>query len=117
MSGGPRFSISRTAPPCSEETWLEADLGDLDVLPSVVKALAGQVDGRLDGVVLNAALADKSRSQWHIDQVERHLRINTLAPFLLWSCLEEEDLAATRATWCSWAASCRAATSASRPTR
>lgn len=42
--------------------------------------------------MLNAAPADKSRSQWTVDQVERHFSTNTLGPFALWSALEKHGL-------------------------
>ena len=48
--------------------------------------------GPFDGVVFNAALADKSRSQWTTDQVERHLRVNALGPFALWNVLVKRAL-------------------------
>ncbi|NYH85559.1 Rossmann-fold NAD(P)-binding domain-containing protein [Actinopolymorpha cephalotaxi] len=57
-----------------------------------MERLASMTGGPLDGVVLNAALADKSRSQWTVDQVERHLRTNALGPFALWSALEDHGL-------------------------
>jgi hypothetical protein len=33
---------------------------------------------------------DKSRSQWTAEQVERHFRVNPLAPCALWHRLEDE---------------------------
>jgi NAD(P)-dependent dehydrogenase (short-subunit alcohol dehydrogenase family) len=87
------FTISRSAPHDDHRsTWLEADLGDIEAIPALIEALKDRVDGPLDGVVFNAALADKSRSQWTVDQVERHFRINALSPFALWESLEKADL-------------------------
>lgn len=87
------FSLSRSAPPDAEEHWLVADLSDIGDLPRVGAALADALAGeRLDGVVFNAALADKSRSQWSTEQVERHFRTNALGPYALWETLEQRDL-------------------------
>jgi NAD(P)-dependent dehydrogenase (short-subunit alcohol dehydrogenase family) len=88
------YSLSRT-PPAEEagEHWVQADMGDLAEIRAAADWLAKELAGeRFDGVVFNAALADKSRSQWTVDQVERHFRINALGPFALWSGLEERNL-------------------------
>jgi len=87
------FSMSRTPPASTDETWVKADLGNDADIEAAVGALAEELDGsRFDGVVLNAALADKSRSQWAADQVERHFRINALGPVILWNLLEQRDM-------------------------
>ncbi len=88
------FSLSRSAPPPeAEEHWLAADLADLGDMARAGRELAEALAGdRLDGVVFNAALADKSRSQWSTEQVERHFRTNALGPFALWEALEQRDL-------------------------
>jgi NAD(P)-dependent dehydrogenase (short-subunit alcohol dehydrogenase family) len=88
------FSLSRTSPiPEAEEVWVRADMEDLGDVRSAVRSFAESLQGeRFDGVVLNAAIADKSRSQWAVDQVERHFAINALAPFALWTELELGDL-------------------------
>jgi NAD(P)-dependent dehydrogenase (short-subunit alcohol dehydrogenase family) len=86
------FSMSRTPPQAAEEVWTRADFEDVDGVSAAVQQLASRLDEPLSGVVFNAALADKSRSQWTADQVERHFRINALAPFVLWECLEKERL-------------------------
>jgi NAD(P)-dependent dehydrogenase (short-subunit alcohol dehydrogenase family) len=93
-SGDRVFSLSRT-PPSQVDSWVKVDLGDIEALPSAVERLAALADGPFDGVVMNAALADKSRSQWTVEQVERHFRINALAPFALWSALEDQGLVAS----------------------
>ncbi len=86
------FSLSRTPPASRDEVWVPVDFEAVDTVADAVKQLAEQMTEPLRGVVLNAALADKSRSQWTSDQVERHFRINALAPFVLWGCLEEGNL-------------------------
>jgi NAD(P)-dependent dehydrogenase (short-subunit alcohol dehydrogenase family) len=72
--------------------WTRCDLGDVESIAATVEHLASLLDGSLSGVVFNAALADKSRSQWTTDQVERHFRVNALAPFALWQSLEKEGV-------------------------
>lgn len=88
------YSLSRTPPPDgSDEQWVAADLSDLAEIERAADALAASLAGdRFDGVVVNAALADKSQSQWTVDQVERHFRTNALGPFALWQALEQRDL-------------------------
>ncbi len=86
------FSLSRTPPDNDDEVWAEADLSDVAAIESAVKHLVHEMDGPLCGVVMNAGLADKSRSQWTNEQVERHFRTNALAPFALWSHLEESGV-------------------------
>jgi NAD(P)-dependent dehydrogenase (short-subunit alcohol dehydrogenase family) len=94
--GDEAYTISRTAPPdVDAATWIEADLGDIETIPAVVGRLADRAGGPFDAVVFNAALADKSRSQWTVDQVERHLRINAISPFALWDALESQGLIAS----------------------
>jgi NAD(P)-dependent dehydrogenase (short-subunit alcohol dehydrogenase family) len=89
------FSLSRTAPePAFLDTWIKADLGEIDAMSGVVEELARRAGGQLDGIVFNAALADKSKSQWTVAQVERHFRINALGPFALWDSLEGAGLLA-----------------------
>jgi NAD(P)-dependent dehydrogenase (short-subunit alcohol dehydrogenase family) len=83
------FSMSRTRPPARTERWTEVDFADVDSVGAAVEAMAGSLDRPLGGVVLNAALADKSCSQWSTEQVDRHFRVNALAPFALWTALEE----------------------------
>jgi NAD(P)-dependent dehydrogenase (short-subunit alcohol dehydrogenase family) len=85
-------SVSRTRPANAEERWIEADLGDIASLVRVVEQAAELAPGPFDGVIMNAALADKSASQWTPEQVERHLRINAVSPFTLWSRMEEAAL-------------------------
>lgn len=85
-------SVSRTRPANAEERWIEADLGDIASLVRVVEQAAELAPGPFDGVIMNAALADKSASQWTPEQVERHLRINAVSPFTLWSRMEEARL-------------------------
>jgi NAD(P)-dependent dehydrogenase (short-subunit alcohol dehydrogenase family) len=90
------FTISRTPPKDGAASgWLQGDLGDIEAIPSLIDALKDLVGGPLDGVVFNAALADKSRSQWTVEQVERHFRVNALGPFALWDGLEKADLVGT----------------------
>lgn len=87
------FSLSRTPPPVDDEIWVEADIGDGVAIERAVDAFAARLGGeRFDGVVFNAALADKSRSQWPAEQVERHFRINALGPVTLWNLLDGHDL-------------------------
>jgi NAD(P)-dependent dehydrogenase (short-subunit alcohol dehydrogenase family) len=88
------YSMSRTAPDHdADERWVQADMGDPAQIREAVARFEELLEGAtFDGVVLNAALADKSRSQWTVDQVERHLRINALGPFALWTELEERGL-------------------------
>jgi NAD(P)-dependent dehydrogenase (short-subunit alcohol dehydrogenase family) len=86
------FSVSRTPPRSKDEVWIAADLGDLAAIEAAVKQLVRELNDPLSGVVLNAALADKTRSQWTIDQVDRHFRINALGPFALWSHLTEAQV-------------------------
>jgi NAD(P)-dependent dehydrogenase (short-subunit alcohol dehydrogenase family) len=88
------FSLSRTPPPDgTDEHWVHADLERLPDIEIAADALSrGLQGGAFDGIVFNAALADKSRSQWTVDQVERHFRINALAPFALWSAFERCSL-------------------------
>jgi NAD(P)-dependent dehydrogenase (short-subunit alcohol dehydrogenase family) len=86
------FSMSRTAPASGVDGWVKADLGDLDDIGRAVSTLRAEVNGAFGGVVLNAALADKSSSQWTVEQVERHLRINAIGPFALWDGLEKAGL-------------------------
>ena len=86
------FSLSRTPPTVGTERWVKADLEDLDDIGRAVETLCDEVGGGFDGVVLNAALADKSSTQWTVAQVERHLRINAVAPFALWDHLEKANL-------------------------
>ena len=83
------LSMSRGRPPAPTEIWTKVDFADVDRVGAAVGTMADSLDRPLDGVVLNAALADKSRSQWSAEQVERHFRVNALAPFALWSALEE----------------------------
>ena len=86
--------MSRTAPDNhADERWVQADVGDPAQLREAVTRLEALLEGAtFDGVVLNAALADKTLSQWTVDQVERHFRINALGPFALWAELEERSL-------------------------
>jgi NAD(P)-dependent dehydrogenase (short-subunit alcohol dehydrogenase family) len=86
------FSLSRTPPASRDEVWVPVDFEAVDTIADAVKRLADRMSEPLGGVVLNAALADKTRSQWTGEQVERHFRVNALAPFVLWGCLEEGDL-------------------------
>jgi len=87
------YSLSRTAPAAEDEIWTQTDMGDDRSIEAAAVAMAGQLDGQqYDGVVFNAALADKSRSQWTAEQAERHIRINALGPVTLWYLLEEHDL-------------------------
>ncbi|MEO8424098.1 MAG: SDR family oxidoreductase [Actinomycetota bacterium] len=88
------YSISRTPPDRdADERWVHADMGDPVQIREAVAQLEAMLAGAtFDGVVINAALADKSRSQWTVDQVERHFRINALGPFALWTELEERSL-------------------------
>ena len=74
------YSLSRTPPdPDADERWVQADMGDPSQIREAVARLEELLGGAtFDGVVLNAALADKTRSQWTVDQVERHFRINAL---------------------------------------
>jgi NAD(P)-dependent dehydrogenase (short-subunit alcohol dehydrogenase family) len=89
--GDRAFTLSRT-PPDRVETWVKADLGDIETVSAAVERMGAMAGGPFDGVVMNAALADKSRSQWTAEQVERHFRINALAPFTLWTALEQAQL-------------------------
>ncbi len=87
------YSISRTTPPAADEMWIRGDMGDGASIAAAVEGLSAALeDARFDGVVFNAALADKSRSQWPADQVERHFRINALGPVALWNLLEDRGL-------------------------
>ena len=86
------FSLSRSAPESGDEAWEHVDFEQPDEVPGAVKLLAESIDEPLSGVVLNAALADKSRSQWTPEQVDRHFRVNALSPFVLWACLEDLGL-------------------------
>ncbi len=86
------FSLSRTPPASRDEVWVPVDFEATDTVADAVKRLAAQMTEPFGGVVVNAALADKTRSQWTAEQVERHFRVNTLAPFVLWGCLEDGDL-------------------------
>lgn len=88
------LSLSRTPPPPeSEEQWIPLDLSDLSAIEGAVEAMVEALGGdRFDGVIFNAALADKTRSQWSTEQVERHFRTNALGPFALWQQLEQRDL-------------------------
>lgn len=90
------YSMSRGAPMADQiHSWVEVDFADIQSIDCAASRLAEHLSGRLlDGVVLNAALADKSTSQWTVAQVERHFRVNTLAPFTLWSSLEDRGLLA-----------------------
>ncbi len=88
------YSVSRSRP-CDEDAdlWVKADLGDVADLPRVADALRELLgDQALDGVVFNAALADKSATQWTVAQVERHFRLNALSPVALWAALEERGM-------------------------
>ena len=88
------YSLSRTPPdPDADERWVQADMGDAAQIREAVARFEGLLGGAtFDGVVLNAALADKTRSQWAVDQVERHLRVNALGPFTLWTELVKRSL-------------------------
>jgi len=87
------YSLSRTEPPVATESWIGADLGEAESIRVAVAQFAARLGGeRFDGAVFNAALADKSRSQWPADQVERHFRVNALGPVILWNELEALDL-------------------------
>lgn len=87
------YSMSRHPPTASDEHWVEVDFHDVETVPGAVQRLLAAGAAPFDAVVLNAALADKSRSQWTVDQVDRHFRVNALAPFALWGCLQEARLA------------------------
>jgi NAD(P)-dependent dehydrogenase (short-subunit alcohol dehydrogenase family) len=87
--------MSRTPPACPDERWSEVDFGDVDAIPDALQRLVGADADPFDAVVLNAALADKSRSQWTVEQVDRHFRVNALAPFALWTCLEQSRMVGT----------------------
>jgi NAD(P)-dependent dehydrogenase (short-subunit alcohol dehydrogenase family) len=56
------FSMSRGRPPARTEKWTKVDFADVHCVGAAVRAMADSLDGPLDGLVLNAALADKSRS-------------------------------------------------------
>ena len=84
-------SLSRTAPDTEQERWVEADLTQTRGLLAAADRAIQLAEGRFDGVVFNAALADKSRSQWTVEQVERHFRVNALAPFAIWDRLQTRD--------------------------
>jgi NAD(P)-dependent dehydrogenase (short-subunit alcohol dehydrogenase family) len=88
------YSLSRTPPDRDiGERWLQADIADLGQLRAAIAGFEEMLHGgRFDGVVFNAALADKSRSQWTAEQIDRHFRTNALGPFALWHGLEERDL-------------------------
>lgn len=88
------LTLSRT-PPADPSSWVGLDLGDTEAVPAAVERLAALAGTRFDGVVMNAALADKSRSQWSVDQVQRHLAVNAVGPFALWTALQAQDLVAT----------------------
>jgi len=83
-------SASRTAPASGTDHWLATDFADLASISARVSSLIALAGGPFDGVVLNAAVADKSRSQWTVEQAERHIRINALAPLALWTALNEQ---------------------------
>lgn len=91
--GDRALTASRT-PPDSVDTWVKADLSDLGAIASVAERLGSMAGVPFDGIVMNAALADKSRSQWTVEQMERHFRLNALAPVALWMALEEAGLVA-----------------------
>lgn len=91
--GDRAFTVSRT-PPARVDNWVRADLGDTGAMGQVVERLKTMAGAPFDGIVMNAALADKSQSQWTVEQVERHFRINALAPFAMWCALEEAELVA-----------------------
>ena len=88
------YSLSRTPPALDAgERWISTDMSDLAQIRGAVAQLEEMLGGvPLDGIVLNAALADKSRTQWTVEQVERHFRTNALGPFALWTELEERAL-------------------------
>jgi 3-oxoacyl-[acyl-carrier protein] reductase len=59
------------------------DFSDIDGIPGLVKALRKDV-GRIYGLVNNAALGtDGALSIMHNSQIERLIRVNTLAPIVL----------------------------------
>lgn len=89
--GDRAITMSRT-PPESVDDWVKADLGEIAAIPEAVARAAALARQPFDGVVVNAALADKSRSQWTVEQVERHFRVNALAPFALWAALDDQAL-------------------------
>ena len=86
------FSLSRTAPVAGTNGWVKVDFEDIGDISRAADALRDKVDGAFDGVVLNAAVADKSATQWTVEQVVRHLTINAVAPFALWDCLVDQKL-------------------------
>ena len=88
-------SISRTAPGGRDIGWTQGDLGDRESIAGAVASLAESDSAPFDGMVFNAALADKTQTQWTPEQVERHFRINALGPFALWDELTKADLIAS----------------------
>jgi NAD(P)-dependent dehydrogenase (short-subunit alcohol dehydrogenase family) len=87
-------TLSRTPPADRRISWIECDLEKTYSLEGVAVAIRNSDSEPFDGIVMNAALADKSQSQWSVHQVERHFRINALAPFALWAALEAQGLIA-----------------------
>lgn len=88
------YTVSRTRPEESQDTWVMADQGDIEALPSVADRLSGLTAGPFSGVVLNAAIAERVARQWDVDQIERHFRVNALGPIALWEALVVRGLIA-----------------------
>lgn len=91
-AGDQVFSTSRTPPATGRQFWVQSDLGDIDRLAGLVAELGGLAAGPFDGVVFNAAVAEKTQTQWAVAQVEHHFRVNALAPFALWDELGKQGL-------------------------
>jgi len=79
---------------CTEREWdwIECDLSKPDSVSDAVSACSPY---RFDGVVLNAALADKTVDQNRPTQMWRHIAVNFLGPHQLWYLLEWEQLIAS----------------------
>lgn len=85
------MTLSRTKPEFklgSPSSWMARQIGwthcDLASEYSVEQAIGKLSDWNYDGVVLNAALADKSVDQSHPDQMVKHMQVNFFGPQRLW---------------------------------
>jgi len=52
-------------------------------------ALKDSEGNRLDGVILNAGVQERTLSQWSIDQIEKHMRVNAFSQIALVEALEQ----------------------------
>ncbi len=79
-------TLSRTEPPQDGIPWFPCDMSDPEIIAETVRIHLQPY--KFSGVILNAALADKSVDQSTPREMARHLAVNFMGPMTLWYFLE-----------------------------